>query len=239
MNILPTGAALLAAVFFASCVVQRSLEPYVALGEDTGLENWTHLDGRPAEWTRLESGVVEVKPGSGNIITRVLYGDCLIELDFMTPYMPDRTGQGRGNSGAYVQGLYEVQVLDSFGNEPGMDTCGAIYKVSPAAVNVCLPPGKWQHYRIEFTAPRFDVTGAVTKKARISVWQNGTQIQDDVEVPGPTGGAAGQDLVAFGPLMLQDHGDPVRYRNVLITPRFDEDDNVGWGVDPENKLFIE
>ena len=239
MNILPSGAALLAAVCLASCVAQSSIEPYVALGEHAGLENWRHLDGRAAEWTRLEDGAIEVKAGSGNLITRVLYGDCQIELDFMTPYMPDRTGQGRGNSGVYVQGLYEVQVLDSFGVEPGMDTCGAIYKVSPAAVNVCLPPGEWQHYRIEFTAPRFDDNGAVTAKARLSVWQNGTLIQDDVEVPTPTGGAAGQDLVAFGPLMLQDHGDPVRYRNVWITPRFDDENDASWGVDPENRLLIE
>jgi hypothetical protein len=195
-----------------------------ALGPKTGLENWRHLDGRSAEWRRLDDGSIEVEPGTGNIITAGYFGDALFELDFMCPVMPDATGQARGNSGVYIQGLYEVQVLDSYGIEPGLDTCGAIYGVAPPLVNACLPPGEWQHYRIEFTAPRFGPAGGIAENARISAWLNGTLIQDDVVVPHPTGSAASLQAVEFGPLMLQDHGNPVRYRNVSITPRFDDED---------------
>jgi hypothetical protein len=220
MKVLQIISSLSAAGLLASCAVTSSIEPYIALGPEAGLENWSHLDGRDAEWTRLEDGAIEVKAGTGNIVTRVHYGDARIELEFMCPVMPNASGQGRGNSGVYVQSLYELQVLDSYGIEPGMDTCGAIYKVSPAMVNACKPPGEWQHYAIEFTAPRLDEDGAILANARMTAWQNGTLIQDDVEIPSPTGSAAGTEARDTGPVMLQDHGNPVRYRNVQITPRF-------------------
>jgi hypothetical protein len=220
MNSTHIIGVLLLALSITSCVVVPSIAPYIAIGPGTGVANWIHLDGRDAEWSVLADGAVEVAPGTGNIITRPLYGDALIELDFMTPLMPDAAGQARGNSGVYMQGLYEVQVLDSYGIEPGLNTCGAIYNVSAAATNVCLPPGQWQHYKIEFTAPTFSTSGEVLSNALLTVWQNGTLIQENVEVGGPTGSARDGTAVEYGPLMLQDHGNLVRYRNIEITPRF-------------------
>jgi len=220
-----TLTSLLAIVALAtSCTSQATIAPLPALSMMAGLENWRHLDGRPAEWHRLDDGAIEVAPGTGNIITKVLFGDSLVELDFMCPVMPDAMGQARGNSGVYLQGLYEVQVLDSFGFEAGLNTCGAIYNVAVPLTNASLPPGEWQHYAIEFTAPRFDKEGNVTENARITAHLNGTLIQDDIEVPAPTGSASGRDAVEYGPLMLQDHGNLVRYRNVAITPRFPDDE---------------
>jgi hypothetical protein len=216
----PLFTALTLSASLASCTATPSIAPFAAFGESGDVANWVHLDGRPAEWISLGDGAVEVKPGSGNIITKALFGDALIELDFMTPHMPDAQGQARGNSGVYMQGLYEVQILDSFGIEPGLDTCGAIYNVSVASQSVCLPPGEWQHYAIEFTAPDFDSDGLVLSNARLTVWQNGVMIQDDQEVSGPTGSARDGNAVEYGPLMLQDHGNTVRYRDVQITPRF-------------------
>ena len=156
-TLIATGFALLASL--TGCTATQSDDGYSLLDEDSGLAAWVHLDGRRAEWVTLEDGAVEVKPGSGNIISNLLFTDAVIELDFMTPSMPNATGQARGNSGVYMQGLYEVQILDSYGIEPGLDTCGAIYNVSVAAQSVCLPPGEWQHYKIDFTAPKFDATG--------------------------------------------------------------------------------
>lgn len=214
----------MSAALLASCVAKKTIGPFEALSMKTGLENWIHLDGRPAEWRQVAGGVIEVAPGMGNIITKAMFGDALIELDFMCPVMPEATGQARGNSGVYIQGLYEMQVLDSFGFEAGLDTCGAIYGIAPPLVNASRPPGEWQHYELEFTAPRFDDKGKVTANARLTAHLNGQLIQNDVEIPHPTGSAAGGRPVEYGPLMLQDHGDPVRYRNIKLTPRFPDTD---------------
>ena len=187
------------------------------MGPPFKLDEWTHLDGRDAEWTPIGEDGFEVKPGTGNIVTKMFFREGRIELDFMTPLMPDARGQARGNSGVYIHGLYEVQILDSFGVEPGLDTCGAIYNVAPASESVCLEPGVWQHYAIEFTAPRFDDEGQVTSNPFMSVWQNGTQIHDNVELTGPTGSANGTEMQDMGSIMLQDHGNKVRFRNVQYT----------------------
>jgi hypothetical protein len=132
--------------------------------------------------------------------------------------MPEATGQERGNSGVYVQGRYEVQVLDSYGLAPSLGDCGAIYGKHVAAVNACRPPERWQSYDIEFRAPRFDAAGKKTENARLTVWLNGMKIHADVEVDGPTAGGEANEA-PLGPLLLQDHGNPVRYRNLWILPR--------------------
>jgi hypothetical protein len=136
----------------------------------------------------------------------------------MTPAMPSASGQARGNSGVYLQGRYEVQVLDSYGLELGLGDCGSIYGKKVAAVNASRAPERWQSYDIEFRAPRIDSSGARTAGARLTVWHNGIRIHDDFELDGPTaGGEPGEGPT--GPLLLQDHGDPVRYRNVWVLPR--------------------
>jgi len=207
-------------------------------GSPRPLDAWVHRDGKAPAWKPIPGGqvpfdgkeegadprwvpegnAVEVVAGTGDLVTRESFGDGLYHVEFMTPAMPTATGQARGNSGVYLQGRYEVQVLDSYGLEPGLGDCGSIYGKHVTAVNACRKPERWQTYDIEFRAPRFDEAGEKTANARLSVWHNGIHIHDDVEVDGPTtAGEAGEQ--PLGPLLLQDHGNPVRYRNVWILPR--------------------
>src|SRR6185436_10875854 len=181
------------------------------------LEKWQQADGSAAGWRNWGEGF-EVVPGKGNILSKESFGDGLYHVEFQTPSMPEATGQERGNSGVYVQSRYEVQVLDSYGLATSPGDCGSIYGKHVAAVNASRPPERWQSYDIDFTAPRFDAAGKKTANARMTVWHNGIEIHHDVEVDGPTAGGAG-DEAALGPLLLQDHGNPVRYRNVWVLPR--------------------
>ena len=157
-----------------------------------------------------------LEPGT---TTKQQFGDYHLHLEFRTPFAPEARGQGRGNSGVYHQGRYETQILDSFGLEGLNDEAGGIYTVSAPAVNTCFPPLRWQTYDVDFTAPRFDGTGKKISNARMTVRLNGVMVQNDVEVPGFTRAAAFSDDAPLGPLMLQDHGDPVRFRNIWLAPR--------------------
>ena len=132
--------------------------------------------------------------------------------------MPTARGQARGNSGVYLQGRYEVQVLDSFGLAGEDNECGGIYQVSRPRVNMTLPPLQWQTYDIDFTAARFDSAGEKTANARLTVRHNGVLIHDDLELPGTTGGGDPEGPEP-GALHLQDHWNPVFYRNVWVLPR--------------------
>ncbi|MBU6413650.1 MAG: DUF1080 domain-containing protein [Planctomycetes bacterium] len=183
-------------------------------------KEWNMLGGKPARW-KVTDGVMVVEPGSGNVRSGFEFGDCQLHIEFRTPSPASGEGQNRGNSGVYLHGKYEVQVLDSFGDGAESKTyadgqCGAIYKVSPPLVNVSKAPGEWQTYDIVFTAPKFDAAGKKTSSARLTVLHNGVLIQHDVEVKGPTGAAAGGEEMAMGPLMLQDHGSKVEYRNIWV-----------------------
>lgn len=146
------------------------------------------------------------------------FGDCSLHIEFRLPYMPQARGQGRGNSGIYIQGQYECQMLDSFGLKGEDNECGGIYKLKPPDVNMCLPPLAWQTYDIDFTAPRWDKEGKKLANARLTVRHNGVLIQNDLELPAPTPGGSGE-TPAPGPIHLQDHGNPVRYRNIWVVPR--------------------
>ncbi|MCC6409423.1 MAG: ThuA domain-containing protein [Planctomycetes bacterium] len=184
-------------------------------GKDLGA--FATRDGAAATW-KLADGYAEVN-GGGDVVSKATFGDALFHVEFRSPDMGAQAkGQERGNSGVYLQGRYELQVLDSFGLKPELGDCGAIYGKKVPDVNACKPAGEWQSYDIRFTAPRFDASGAKTANARVSVWQNGIPIHRDVEIDGPTGGAIGQAEAATGPLLLQDHGNPVRYRNVWVLP---------------------
>lgn len=149
------------------------------------------------------------------------FKDCTIHLEFRLPYKPEARGQGRGNSGIYVLGRYEVQMLDSFGLEGRDNECGGIYKTAVPRINMCLPPLTWQTYDIDMTAPKFDSTGKKTADARITVRHNGVVIHDNVACPKPTTAFPKQykDESQPGPIYLQDHGNPVRYRNIWVLPR--------------------
>ena len=152
------------------------------------------------------------------VTTTDAFGDARWHIEFCLPYQPHDRGQARGNSGAYVQGCYEVQMLDSFGLDGKDNECGGIYKTAAPAVNMCFPPLAWQTYDIEFTAPRFEGENKV-RNARMSVWHNGIAIHADVEIPAITPGGPRKEEQSRGPLHLQNHGNPVRYRNVWVLPK--------------------
>ncbi len=148
------------------------------------------------------------------------FKDLTMHIEFRLPYMPDARGQARGNSGIYLQGRYEVQMLDSFGLEGKDNECGGIYTVAAPRVNMCFPPLIWQTYDIDFTAARFDAEGNKTSNAKISVKHNGVTIHENLELPGTTGSSPVKDETdAPGPIYLQDHGNPVRYRNIWLLPK--------------------
>jgi hypothetical protein len=188
----------------------------IVLFDGKNLDAWVKTDGKTAApWKLVDGGAVEVK--GGNIITKDKFGgNFKLHVEFRVPYMPDAKGQGRGNSGVYVQGRYEVQVLDSYGLDSKDDDCGAIYKVSKPKVNACKAPTVWQSYDIEFTAPKYDGDKKV-EPATITVYHNGVLIQDKVaiNVDNTTAGLGGKPNEP-GPIMLQDHGNPVQFRNIWI-----------------------
>jgi len=178
------------------------------------LDEWTN-----AKWVPRPDGSVLVRDGDSR--TKRDFGDVKMHVEFLVPYMPWARGQGRGNSGVYLQDRYEVQVLDSFGLPLASNECGGVYQVAVPKTSACLPPGMWQTYDIVFRAPRLKPDGSVAKPAVLTVEHNGILIHDRVVVPGPTGGGA-EGNVARAPLKLQDHGNPVRYRNIWLVELKDE-----------------
>ncbi len=150
------------------------------------------------------------------IISKQRFGDCRLHMEFRLPFEPTRSGQARGNSGIYVQGRYEVQMLDSFGLSGEHNECGGIYSIRKPDVNMCYPPETWQTYDIDFTAARWNEAGEKTDNARMSVRHNGVVIHYDVELPKTTTAAPLKETADPGYLYLQDHGSPVRYRNIWV-----------------------
>ena len=151
--------------------------------------------------------------------TKDEFKDFTMHLEFRCPFMPEAGGQGRGNSGVYVHGRYEVQVLDSFGLEGKEDDCGGIYKAATAKVNMSLPPLVWQTYDIDMTAPRFDGKTR-TAQGKITVKQNGVVIHDGLELPKETpGGVSGGEEKQTYPLFLQNHVNPVVFRNIWVVEK--------------------
>lgn len=147
------------------------------------------------------------------------FGDCTIHVEFRTPFMPAARGQGRGNSGVYVQDRYEVQVLDSFGLAGKNNECGGIYTVAAPRVNMAFPPLSWQTYDIDFESAKYDAAGAKTAPARMTVRHNGVLIHDRVEVGKATGSAGRKEGAETGPIALQNHGNPVFFRNIWVVEK--------------------
>lgn len=189
--------------------------------DSKSVSHWVHRgSGAPCKWTVTDAGELEVAPETNDILTREKFGDYQLHLEFNVPDLPNQKSQGKGNSGVYNLGLFEIQVLDSFNNETyahGM--CGAIYEFKDPDINACRHAGEWQTYDITFRAPRVDASGRVTAHPRITVYLNGIRIHDDVEITcGPTRASLGGPVTSTGPLMLQAHGSRVRYRNIWIRP---------------------
>ena len=155
-----------------------------------------------------------------NVSTKQGFGDCQLHLEFATPAVVEGTGQGRGNSGVYLMGLYEVQILDSYENETYFDgQCASVYKQRPPLVNACRKPGEWQTYDIIFRAPRFHANGDLKSPAMLTVLQNGVLVQNNYEIQGGTFYMSPPSYDAHSlrePLSLQFHGNPVRFRNIWI-----------------------
>jgi hypothetical protein len=191
----------------------------VVLFDGRDLSRWVSADGTPAKW-KVENGYMEVVPGTGELATKQSFGDCQLHVEFAEPTPPSGESQGRGNSGVFMMGLYEIQVLDSYQNRTYADgQAAAVYGQYPPLVNASLPPGEWQTYEIIFHGPRFGSAGNVVRPARVTVLHNGVLVQDNVELTGPT---AHQRRPPYQPhpqklpLKLQDHHNPVRFRNLWI-----------------------
>ncbi|MFB6099159.1 MAG: DUF1080 domain-containing protein, partial [Salinibacter sp.] len=183
------------------------------------LDAWEHPDGSAPSWV-VRDGYVAVKPGSGPLQTKKGFGDVQLHVEWMVPTSVGGDGQSRGNSGVYLMGKYEVQVLDSHNNPTYPDgQAAAIYGQYPPLVNATRPQGEWQTYDIIFRRPHFDDSGEVVTPARMTVYHNGILVQDNVALTGPT---AYQDRPPYEPhaarlpIRLQDHGNPVRYRNIWV-----------------------
>ncbi|MCF6286741.1 MAG: DUF1080 domain-containing protein [Candidatus Hydrogenedentes bacterium] len=167
-------------------------------------------------WQIFADGVM--KPSYSSAISKEEFGSAQYHIEFKTPFMPEERGQGRGNSGVYLMGRYEMQVLDSYTEEPRDNFCGGIYKKAVPIVNACAPPEEWQTYDITFHAPQFDASGKKTKDAMFSAVHNGIVIHDKVVLPDCTPGGVSGEEAARGVLMLQYHHNDVSYRNVWIQP---------------------
>jgi membrane-bound lytic murein transglycosylase len=196
----------------------------LVLFDGKDLSKWVDKDGKPAGW-KVENGYMEVVAKSGNISTRESFGDCQLHIEFSEPTPAEGESQERGNSGVFLMSTYEIQVLDSYGNKTYADgQAGAIYGQYPPLVNASRPPGQWQTYDVVFHAPRF-ANGNLKTPARITILHNGVLVQDNVALTGPTAHGerpaykAGPEKM---PVQLQDHGHPVRYRNVWIRELHEE-----------------
>jgi Domain of Unknown Function (DUF1080) len=193
----------------------------ISLFDGHDLSQWLDKDNGPAKW-KVENGYFEVVAKTGPIHTKKSFGDCQLHLEFSEPVPPKGESQERGNSGVFLMGLYEIQVLDSYENKTYADgQAAAVYGQYPPLVNASRPPGQWQSYDIIFHAPNIDSTGKVLKTARVTVFHNGVLVQDNVEIHGRTAVGDVPTYVAGpdkAPLELQDHGNPVRYRNIWIRP---------------------
>jgi hypothetical protein len=181
---------------------------------------WVAMDGSPTKWI-VHDGAFECVPGSGYARTLQSFGDCQLHVEWTSPNPPHGKSQGRGNSGVFFgYDRYEVQVLDSYQSKTYADGAAAsVYGQYPPLVNVTRPPGQWQTYDIVWTAPRFDADGNLVSKARETIFHNGVLVQNNVELTGPTGWIGRVPYKAHPerlPIALQDHGNPVRYRNVWV-----------------------
>ena len=179
------------------------LLPY-APGKATSPDEWTNK-----KWALLKDGSMMVTGGDNN--TKRKFSRFRLHLEFRIPAL----GRGSGNSGVYILDRYEIQILDSFGRRPSKGGCSAVYQTFPAAANACLPAGRWQTYDITFRGPKLD-GDKVAQLPKITVVHNGVKVHDNVDVPHATGNARSRGHAETGPIRLQSHGSPVRFRNAWI-----------------------
>ncbi len=171
-----------------------------------------------APW-KVAEDYLEVVPGTGDIQTREVFNDFDLHAEFWIPYLPDKTGQDRGNSGIFLQGRYEIQVLDTWENETYLDgICGSLYKIIAPKFNASLPPENWQTYDIHFISPKVNKADQILEAGEVTVIHNGKTVIDRGNFVHPTGSAKKQKQGVPGPIRLQDHGSAVRFRHLVIKP---------------------
>lgn len=191
----------------------------IVLFDGRSLSAWESEDGKPAGWT-VRNGYVEVRPGAGAIQTRTPFGSVQLHLEWAEPAPPHGESQERGNSGVFLMSRYEIQVLDSWRNDTYADgQAGAMYAQRPPLVNASRPPGVWQSYDIVFIRPRFAPDGGVVSPARVTVFHNGVVVHHDDAFTGRTVHGREATYEAHPdrlPLLLQDHGSRVRFRNIWV-----------------------
>jgi hypothetical protein len=217
----PQPAKLTPATFSTQEQAGQAPSDATVLFHGKDLSQWqSEKDGSDAQW-KTADGYFEVAPGKGNIRSKAEFGDMQVHVEWREPEDVKGKSQGRGNSGIFLQGLYELQVLDSAGTETYPDgMAGGIYGQYPPLVNATLPAGQWNMYDIIFHAAKLDGDGKVTTPARATVIFNGVLVQDNVNLLGPTKHKAltnyDEKIPAKGPITLQDHHNPVRFRNIWV-----------------------
>lgn len=206
----------------ASSQEQPGVPPSDAVVLFDGKDNaqWVAMDGSPTKWI-VKDGALECVPGSGFVRTLQSFGDCQLHVEWAAPVTVKGDGQGRGNSGVFFGfNRYEIQVLDSYENKTYADgSAASIYGQYPPLVNASRPPGQWQTYDIIWTAPRFDADGKLLSKARMTTLHNGVLVQNDIELTGPDPWIGRPPYTAHPerlPIAFQDHGNPVRFRNIWV-----------------------
>jgi len=192
---------------------------FMPLFNGKDLDGWVGSQGQPAPW-RVLNGELEIVPGQGNIMTRESFGpDFQLHAEFNIPLYADRKGQARGNSGIFLLGRYEIQILDSYDNpQPPERACAALYGQIGPSRNVCKPPNEWQTYDITFHAPRLDASKKVVKRGELTVVHNGVVVLDKGAFDAPSAGGLSREVVTTGPILLQEHGSAIRFRNLTIKP---------------------
>lgn len=191
----------------------------IILFDGKDLSKWESEKGGPAPW-KVENGCFTIVPDKGSIQTKQSFGDVQLHIEFREPFDFVGWGQDHGNSGVYLQKRYEIQVLDCYDNKTYVNgQTGALYKQYPPLVNACKPTGEWQTYDIVFMAPRFNENGALFAPATITLLHNGVLVLNHVTVQGTTENVGLPKYVSHNlkqPFLLQDHGNPVSYRNIWV-----------------------
>jgi hypothetical protein len=200
-------------------VAVRPPKDAITLFDGSNLDAWKSASGGPAKW-KVGDGYFEVAPGTGSIVSKERFGDMQLHVEWASPKPPGGVGQDRGNSGIFLMDQFEIQVLDSYKADTYADgQAGAIYGQFPPMANASRPPGEWQSYDIAFRRPRFDSAGKLVAPARITVFLNGILVQNNEEPVGPTSWLKElpyTDSGDAGPISLQDHSHPVRFRNIWV-----------------------
>ena len=204
-----------------ACISSAPSDAVVLFG-GKDLSAWSKAGSdAPAGWS-VKDGVATIAAGSGNIATRQSFGDCQVHIEWMVPVELKCESQHGCNSGLFFHSRYEIQILNSSGNVTYADgMAGSLYGQYPPMVNPCRPQGEWNTYDVVFRGPRFDASAGIVRTATVTLIFNGVLVQDDVELLGATAHGARATYSSHpdtGPIMLQDHGDPLKFRNIWIRP---------------------